>query len=132
MLEPKPLRVCATCPWLTGNHRKKHPAGWYNVGNLRRLWNGLRTGKAPGMICHSSDPNSPEYGGKGDIKPGQEHECAGALTLIFANVNAFGENQPQPFQPPMKKPAIADFVYRKVIGDLPAVEDRRADISLPW
>ncbi len=73
---------CATCPWLTENHGKRHPAGWYRASNLRRLWNGLRSGRAPGMICHSTDPRNTDYGGSQPVSPGHERECIGATTLI--------------------------------------------------
>lgn len=141
MSDQKTLRVCATCPWLTVNHGKKHPAAWYKQhdiegwntkANLRRLWTGLRTGEAPGMVCHSSDSESLSYGGKEGIKPGHKHECTGSLLLMFGNVNAFGEGQPQPFQPPLTKPVIADLIWRKLVGQLPVIEDRLADVSLPW
>lgn len=142
MKPDQPLRICETCPWLTKNHGKKHTSawyrehptikGWYSKANLRRLWAGLRTGAAPGILCHSTDPDSKDYGGKGTIKPGKERACAGALNLIYANVNAFAKNQPQPFQPQMTKHAIADYVWRRITGQLPVVEDRQADVSLPW
>ena len=132
MANKKCLRVCETCPWLIKNHNKQHDAGWYKTTNLRRLWAGLRTGNAPGMICHSSDPNSAEYGGKPGIKAGQEKECAGALTLIIANVNAVSKGVTQPHQPPLSKRVIADYVWRYMTSQLPAVEDRHQEIGLPW
>lgn len=73
---------CATCPFLRENQGRPHGAGWYTKKNLVRLWNGLRTGKAPGMVCHSTDPDSPNYGGTKDVKPGHKRECIGANTLI--------------------------------------------------
>lgn len=126
------LRTCETCPWLVKNHRKKHPAKWYTVANLRRLWNGLRTGKAPGMVCHSTDHESKYYGGKGEIKEGRKSECAGALLLILQNMNAISAGKPQPFQPPLAKCVIADFTWRYLTDTLPAVEDRSSDVGLPW
>lgn len=68
---------CAACPWLTANHRRRHPEGWYTDANRRRLWNGLRTGDAPGMTCHPTDPlNQP-------VRDGIcTRECAGAWTLL--------------------------------------------------
>jgi hypothetical protein len=87
MNDEKPTpRVCATCPWRTANHGKPHPAKWYSIANLRRLWNGLRTAKAPGMICHSTDPKNVEYGGDAPVKPGHEMECGGALYLLIQNI----------------------------------------------
>ncbi len=126
------LRVCETCPFLIKNHRKKHAAKWYAVGNLRRLWNGIRTGRAPGMICHSSDPDSASYGGSGNIRPGHEADCAGALLLVLANMNAISADRPQPFQPPLTKPKIADVLWLYLTGSLPKVEDRVSEVGLPW
>ncbi len=126
------LRVCASCPFLKSNHRKPHPAKWYQVANLRRLWNGLRTGNAPGMICHSSDPKSAEYGGSGNIQPGKEHECAGALILQLVNMNALAASRPQPHQPPLTRARIADIAWLYMTGTLPAVENRADELGLPW
>jgi hypothetical protein len=125
-------RVCATCPFLIANHGKPHPAKWYSRGNIRRLWNGLRTGDAPGMICHSSDHNNAEYGGKGNVKPGVEQDCAGALLLLYQNANAVAAGRPQPFQPPLTKATLANLALKLLLGALPEVEDRSAEIGLPW
>ncbi len=132
MQPDKTLRVCETCPFLIKNHRKPHAAKWYNVGNLRRLWNGLRTGNAPGMVCHSKDPASIFYGGSGDVKPGKEQECAGALLLILVNMNAVGADKPQPFTPPLTKAVIRSYAARYIFGAIPSVEDRSKDVGLPW
>jgi hypothetical protein len=128
----KTLRVCETCPFMLTNHRQRHDAGWYTVGNLRRLWNGLRTGKAPGMVCHSTDPDSKYYGGKGDIKPGKKAECAGALLLILTNMNAIADDRPQPHTPGLTKAAVANWAWKYLMRAIPAVEDRSADVGLPW
>jgi hypothetical protein len=128
----KTLRVCESCPFLKRNHRQRHDAGWYTVANLRRLWNGLRTSNAPGMVCHSTDPESKFYGGKGDVKPGKKSECAGVLLLILQNMNAIADGRPQPFQPPLTKATIANFAWRHVCGAIPGVEDRSEDVGLPW
>ena len=130
--DQKCLRICETCPWLTRNHGRRHAAHWYTKANLRALWTGLRTGRAPGMICHASDPESRDYGGKGEIKPGHERECAGALTLMIVNINALSAGQPQPFLPPLMRCVIARMVERFLFGQIPSVEDRRDEVSLPW
>ena len=92
--QPKCLKVCPTCPWIRQNHGKKHPAKWYSLANLKRLWNGVRTGKAPGMVCHSTDPESPEYGGTNpNIKPGAEHECAGLIQIVIKQVDSVNESK---------------------------------------
>lgn len=136
--QPDCARVCATCPWLIQNHGLTKPVGWYSTSALRKLWTGLRTAEAPGMICHSTDPNSHHYGGKAGIKPGNEQECAGALTLVISNVNAFAEDRRQPFQPGLTRQAIAYYVERYLFGSvglsrkLPGVVGRLDDIALPW
>ena len=77
---------CAACPWLTANHRRPHPDGWYSDANRRRLWGGLRTGEAPGMTCHPTDPEN---------QPVADHvvtrECTGAWLLIARETTAFEE-----------------------------------------
>lgn len=91
-------RPCGTCPWRPENHGAENPEGWeetnqqiqeehgesledwYSEENLRRLWEGLRTGRAPGMICHATDPNADDYGGD-PAKEGHERYCTGALIL---------------------------------------------------
>lgn len=75
---------CAACPWLTVNHRRPHPQGYYTDANRRFLWNGLRTGEAQGMTCHPTDPeNQP-------VKDSQRtRECAGAVILTQRELAAF-------------------------------------------
>lgn len=77
---------CATCPWLKDNHGVRTAAKWYTKPNLKRLWNGLRTGAAPGMICHATDPASVFYGATKAVAPGHERECIGANTLLQREV----------------------------------------------
>jgi hypothetical protein len=132
----KMIRVCDTCPFLKVNHGKPHPAKWYSIKNLRRLWNGLRTGKAPGMVCHSSDPNNKDYGGDKNVKPGHEQECAGALILMIRHANEYGRLSKLAYK--VKYPlgltlrALATFVEAQLFGQLPSVEDRSAEVGLPW
>lgn len=80
---------CATCPWRRSNQtaaaRRTSPKAdgarhrWFSVANLRRLWSGARDGHP--TICHATDPNAPEYGGK-EAKTGHERICIGALILV--------------------------------------------------
>lgn len=77
-------RACQYCPWRIANQGKRHPNGWYTKTNLRRLWAGLRTGEAPGMTCHPTDPNNlvPD---SWPVKPKAgvtTVECSGALLLV--------------------------------------------------
>lgn len=77
-------RACADCPWRKSNQGKRHPHGWFSKKNLRRLWNGIRTGNAPGMTCHPTDTGIvvPEAWPV-QAKPGTTtKECAGALLLV--------------------------------------------------
>jgi hypothetical protein len=76
-------RACAQCPWRKSNQGKSHPDGWYTKKNLQRLWAGMRTGEAPGMTCHPTDPNNPTPKGWKDVpKEAETKECAGALLLV--------------------------------------------------
>lgn len=75
---------CRACPWLTANHRRPHPDGYYSDANRRRLWNGLRTGDAPGMTCHPTDPcNQPVADAT------RTRECAGAWILLGREMRSF-------------------------------------------
>jgi hypothetical protein len=83
---------CSHCPWRLSNRGKKiktkgMPYGWYTKKNLQRLWAGLRTGEAPGMTCHPTDPDNevPEHW-KEVPKETQTKECAGALLLIIREI----------------------------------------------
>lgn len=51
--------ACAACPFRLENHGRRTGDGWYTKANRRRLWSGLRTGDAPGMTCHPTDPANP-------------------------------------------------------------------------
>lgn len=76
---------CGSCPWLTVNHGKRHPDGWYTKANRDRLWSKLRRGEP--MSCHRTDPANPvsEPAQAAGYRPAPEHaqarECAGALIL---------------------------------------------------
>lgn len=84
---PKCSRACDACPWRQSNQGKRTSGGWYTKANLRRLWNGLKTGDAPGMTCHPTDPDNPPSDEGKQAKPGAEtHECYGALLLIAREV----------------------------------------------
>lgn len=76
-------KACAACPWRISNHGRRHPGGWYSKANRRRLWNGLRTGDAPGMTCHPTDPDNQP------VRDGIEtRECAGAMLLLARELGA--------------------------------------------
>lgn len=80
--EPTP-RACAACPWRLSNQGTPHPHGFYSTANLRRLWNGLRLGNAPGMTCHPTDPRMAEFEGyEKTAEREQAHECAGSIVLL--------------------------------------------------
>ena len=139
---PKPvecLKVCETCPWLTKNHGKKHPAGWYKLSNLKRLWNAMRKGNAPGIVCHSSDPDQAEYGGTAKIKPDvQKRACAGAYIALAKHINelngsaSYAEYAARHALPITKRGGLAILEKQFFGGGFPPVEDRSADVSLPW
>jgi hypothetical protein len=88
---------CATCPWLRENHGKVNPAdpSWYTLANAKRLWNGIRQGEA--MICHATDPESADYGGKG-AKPGHERMCVGMLVLVARTFKMLGTTKPAEYK----------------------------------
>lgn len=135
--ERKSLAVCATCPWRKQLQGTKHPAGWYKLTNIKRLWNGIRTGNAPGMVCHSSDPGSIEYGSTKVIPENVEkRECAGALQLIYhelhvvqdyTDLKEYRKRRVAPFT----KAAIAHWFSRTIFGKPPAIVTCD-DVGLPW
>jgi hypothetical protein len=129
---------CASCPWLRANHGKKHGDKWYTTSNLRRLWNGLRTGRAPGMVCHSTDPDSADYGNERPPAPGaKKHECVGATALIqreldmitpYKDFRVYRREHPDG----MTKPGLAHWVNRIVFGGGVDTCEPSADVGLPW
>lgn len=134
MANEKDLRICDTCPWRVVNHGKPHKAGWYRISNLKRLWAGLRSGRAPGMLCHSTDPKNTEYGGSAPIKPGHEAECGGAMFLLLRNINACGAGEPEPIQPPLTKRCKAQLLERHLFGGgLSVIPPANVDdVGVPW
>jgi hypothetical protein len=61
------------------NQGRPHRDGWFTKKNLRRLWNALRRGEAPGMTCHPTHPR--EGFDFLDADP-KTHECAGLLLIV--------------------------------------------------
>lgn len=88
IIEAKHTKACNACPWRRSNQGKRTSGGWYSRANLQRLWNGLRTSKAPGMTCHPTDPRNPPSDSGVQAKPEAEtQECYGALLLIAREVS---------------------------------------------
>lgn len=74
---------CAECPWRLSNHCRENEHGFYDADNRTRLWTGLRSGEAPGMTCHPTDPDMAEYEGyEATAARTVTHECAGSVVLI--------------------------------------------------
>lgn len=74
---------CAQCPWRLSNQGTEHPHGFYDADNIKRLWDGLRTGEAPGMSCHPTDSRMAEFSGyEGTAEREVMHECAGSLVML--------------------------------------------------
>lgn len=83
-------RPCSACPWRLSNQGQPHPHDFYTAANLRRLWQGLRSGDAPGMTCHPTDARMAEFEGYEDTADRDEaHECQGALVLVMREVMRF-------------------------------------------
>ncbi len=79
--------ACEACPWRIANRGRRTSGGWYTLANLRRLWNGLRSGAAPGMTCHQTDPvNPPSDDGRRAPAGTETKECAGALLLVAREI----------------------------------------------
>lgn len=138
-LERKTIGVCATCPWRKCNHGKPHPAGWYKLANLKRLWNGLRTGNAPGMVCHSTDTRSVEYGStKAVPECARTTECGGAIFLVIQHVNDCGKSEWSDYRArhrfPLTKNGLRFWASRALFPPfVPSVTvDDPEAVGLPW
>lgn len=138
-----PARPCATCPWLRPNFGKPHKMKWYTPANARRLWNGIRTGKTLGMMCHATDPASVEYGGDKTIDPGHERLCVGGLMLVMRSLKALEaadgiKAYRQGIGLRMTRPAMAEWVWAIATKNtpmgpaLPASVANLASIGVPW
>jgi hypothetical protein len=83
-------RACAHCPWRLSNQGQPHPHGFYSKRNLARLWAGLRSGNAPGMTCHPTDPLMAEFEGYEETADREETlECRGSIILMTREVMRF-------------------------------------------
>lgn len=84
-------RPCSACPWRLSNQgRKDDPHGFYTKANLKRLWDGLRSGEAPGMTCHPTDPEMAVYAGyEATADRPATAECAGSIVLLAREFKAF-------------------------------------------
>lgn len=133
------IKVCETCPWLIKNHGKPHPHHWYAKWNIRRLWNGIRNGKAAGVTCHASDPKAPAYGGHNIRASSQPHPCAGAILYLSKHVDAMNDAPSYDayrnlFDLPVSKKVFLKLLERQLFSGkaMPDVEDRRDEIGVPW
>lgn len=162
---------CGTCPFLTRNFGRPSPEGfvratsgesakghvfyeWYSKKNLIRLWrDGLRKGNA--MICHSTDPNASQYGGKNAV-PGIEKICTGSLAALFQHLKFIEQLIKKGLSPrevqkqyrekagayPLTKEGQASWAWNFAIGktdfpigtDIPRSVDPSllSDVSVPW
>lgn len=84
-------RACSACPWRLSNQgRPVDPHGFYTKANLKRLWDGLRTGEAPGMTCHPTDPRMAEWEGyEGTAARDETKVCTGHLLLLMREMRRF-------------------------------------------
>lgn len=84
---PDQDKPCLHCPWLTSNHGKRHPDGWYTKTKRRFLWAMLRRGEEI-MSCHPTDPANPvsdkaRAAGYRPAPPGTTPRlCIGAIVLV--------------------------------------------------
>lgn len=111
-------KCCNTCPFLLENANKPKPEGWnpdkskgqtdwYTQENLNNLWKGLREGEA--MVCHTHDPDSKEYGGKGATHE-KPKMCLGSVMMLFPHAQAFEKHLNAD---PKHNPNKAYTAYRK-------------------
>lgn len=82
--------ACAACPWRITNQGQPHPHGFYDRANIKRLWDGIRKGDAPGMTCHPTDPSMAEFEGYEETAERERtHECMGSWVMITREVARF-------------------------------------------
>lgn len=136
-IKSKDLAVCATCPWRKNLQGTKHPAGWYKLANITRLWNGIRSGNAPGMVCHSSDPDSKDYGSVKTVpETVQKRECAGAIQLVITEINLLNDIgdfkiYKKSRKSPLTRAGLRAVMERVLFRGSPSVI-QCDDVSLPW
>ena len=83
-------QACAQCPWRLSNQGTPHPHGFYDKGNIKRLWDGLRTGEAPGMSCHPTDSRMAEYEGyEQTAEREQMYRCTGSMVMVARELARF-------------------------------------------
>jgi hypothetical protein len=97
----------------------------------------MRTGQAPGMVCHSTDPENVTYGGDKILKPdNKKQECIGLNILIQKELNIlqtykdfrqYRRDRPHGFT----RPGLAVWVERILFGSVPC-GDLNSDVALPW
>jgi hypothetical protein len=82
--------ACAQCPWRLSNQGTPHPHGFYTKANIKRLWDGLRTGAAPGMSCHPTDSRMADYEGyEQTAEREQMYRCTGSAVMVAREVARF-------------------------------------------
>jgi hypothetical protein len=81
-VEPACPVPCKFCPWRLANQGSKpDPHKFYTLGNLARLWKGLRSGAR--MSCHPTDPRMAEFAGYESLADRvSTNECSGALVIV--------------------------------------------------
>ena len=145
---------CKTCPFLRSNQGKRTAGGFYSRRNLQRMWARIRQGEL--LICHSTDPEawvtgSPTCPKKGQIKPGNEQACRGALYMvkredktllksIDAGTGFSGyARAPEAAKPPMTPLGFLAIAETVMLAGSPLgtrlklyAPDMDADVGLPW
>lgn len=82
--------ACALCPWRISNQGTPHPHGFYDKANIKRLWDGIRRGDAPGMSCHPTDPRMAEFEGYEETaERTRTHECMGSWVMVAREMERF-------------------------------------------
>lgn len=127
MERPECSMPCATCPFVAKNFGQPNPNGfdpkaagddfhdWYSAANILRLWEGTADGGV--MLCHATDPNAANYGGK-NAAPGNERPCTGSLVLVLLHMKKIDALIQAGHHPPrLLKP------YRAEAGEHPMTED---------
>lgn len=117
--------ACLECPWRRSNHGKRTAGGFYTKRNLRRLWTGIRTGKAPGMSCHVADERgckATDADAPADLGAESSAVCQGALVLMARELHllsALGQDRYQALPGPrLTSTGAASALNALVFGGL--------------
>lgn len=146
-------KACSGCPWRVSvreqaaRGERPDPHGFYERRNIRRLWDGLRKGDAPGMSCHPTDERMADFDGFAPPEGAEFRECTGSLIVMQREMklleaemvdktasNPIGEYQRKRGRGgALTRSGIAGFMDRLIFGGgYTAVDLDDSDVQVPF